>query len=1002
MRRHWNYFLCALALGALGNTFADEKWAWAANWTQNGALITGSEGVQNKLFLQEAEELREFEFEVQITPRQADVPQSWKICGVGLAQSDDAFWSLNLVEQPEALGNGRFMEMKLRVSGEEVNQNLPCLAWSSFPWEYHTAYQFKLKLVDEKILGWISDGSGRLGEFGFDLRSSPVRSGTPFLRVDGVTADFAQPELRQNRTQLLTDIDIALQMAHPIRNVDPQMPEYPQIRLENRSSAPRNVEVQLKLEDYSGNVQSDALTLELAPRLSHTVELPWQPEKLGAYYLYYRIYDAAANAAKEGRLSFTVMTPLPFARKAGDFRFGVCSHIVEAKKPLREAEYEALAESMSGADFVREALPWVFFQPEKEMFDTTTWDTYDAIFAAHNVEQMHVIGYTPLWAIAKGYKPRYQVPGCDETTTHYALPDYDAYENFVKLLAASTKGRVTYFEPWNEPDINFFSNFTTEEYFELQKRAYRGIKAGNPDAQVMTGGFAGLHLTPEKYDIVQRTAQEMRDYFDVFTIHLHGTFESYRAQIPQMLEWLKRGDGSIAPWYPHETGMPALGGIEAERRQARTLFKKLLYSWANGAVGYSWYDLRDDGTDPYSTEHTFGLITMDFQPKFVFSTFHMLARTLQGARFKRTLADDGRVFCYLFAQGDALLIPAWTESGKALLAFRTDATAVESIDLMGNATALPVENGHVTLNCNTEPQIIRLNKASGFAFSGDMIKFRTEVIYLPGAENRQTLEVYNPFAEARTLTLELDGQRTATRLQSGETQAVEVALPELTADAGELEISYRWDDAPPATVKFAVTRALPVAAAAHEAPDFVLDDETQICVLVPYDPSREHLTWHGADDLSGKFWLHLAEDQLILRGEVVDDVHVQRYTGPDIWQSDSIQYIFAFAGQQGFFEFGFARGEEQESAFIWNKPGEAGLTLDDMTYKIVREGNRTIYDVAIPLAKLDVDRERLRRGFRFNVLINDDDGAGRKNGLYAAPGMGNDQDTSRFPVIVIE
>ncbi|MEI3001775.1 MAG: hypothetical protein V8T86_12910 [Victivallis sp.] len=31
-----------------------------------------------------------------------------------------------------------------------------------------------------------------------------------------------------------------------------------------------------------------------------------------------------------------------------------------------------------------------------------------------------------------------------------------------------------------------------------------------------------------------------------------------------------------------------------ERNQAITLFKKLLFAWSRGSIGYTWYDLRND------------------------------------------------------------------------------------------------------------------------------------------------------------------------------------------------------------------------------------------------------------------------------------------------------------------------------------------------------------------------------------------------------------------------
>ena len=59
---------------------------------------------------------------------------------------------------------------------------------------------------------------------------------------------------------------------------------------------------------------------------------------------------------------------------------------------------------------------------------------------------------------------------------------------------------------------------------------------------------------------------------------------------------MRRETGTTVPWYSNETAIHSLNG--AERNQALTLFKKLIFAWSRGAIGYTWYDLRNDGFDP--------------------------------------------------------------------------------------------------------------------------------------------------------------------------------------------------------------------------------------------------------------------------------------------------------------------------------------------------------------------------------------------------------------------
>ena len=57
---------------------------------------------------------------------------------------------------------------------------------------------------------------------------------------------------------------------------------------------------------------------------------------------------------------------------------------------------------------------------------------------------------------------------------------------------------------------------------------------------------------------------------------------------------------------------------------------------------------------------------------------------------------------------------------------------------------------------------------------------------------------------------------------------------------------------------------------------------------------------------------------------------------------------------------------------------------------------------AIPLAALGIGRQALRDGFRFNLIVNDNDGQGRKGWIQVAPGLGGNKDAEQYPFVVFE
>ena len=46
--------------------------------------------------------------------------------------------------------------------------------------------------------------------------------------------------------------------------------------------------------------------------------------------------------------------------------------------------------------------------------------------------------------------------------------------------------------------------------------------------------------------------------------------------------------------------------------------------------------------------------------------------------------------------------------------------------------------------------------------------------------------------------------------------------------------------------------------------------------------------------------------------------------------------------------------------------------------------------------------EMFRNGFRFNLLVNDNDGEGRDGWIHIAPGIGDSKNPDKFPFVVFE
>lgn len=150
--------------------------------------------------------------------------------------------------------------------------------------------------------------------------------------------------------------------------------------------------------------------------------------------------------------------------------------------------------------------------------------------------------------------------------------------------------------------------------------------------------------------------------------------------------------------------------------------------------------------------------------------------------------------------------------------------------------------------------------------------------------------------------------------------------------------------------------------------------------------------WQGDSDLSADVSLAYDETNLYMHVKVKDD-HQSDYSGDSIWRGDSVQVAFSKDGAVYGPEYGFSYGGGTPSKFRWNS-GSAKLGVDAVKLKVRRDetAKETTYDIVLPwLAALPAapgDK------VPFTLLVNDDDGGGRKGYIEWTPGIGSGKDAT--------
>ncbi len=121
------------------------------------------------------------------------------------------------------------------------------------------------------------------------------------------------------------------------------------------------------------------------------------------------------------------------------------------------------------------------------------WDNLEGALA--NAESkgltdiLMVLGTTPEWAVKKGEvkkgQDHYPQPGAASAPAN--LQDWD---DWVTAVVTRYKGRISSYEIWNEANLKNFYDGTPEELAEMTARAYKIIKATDPEALVVSASPA--------------------------------------------------------------------------------------------------------------------------------------------------------------------------------------------------------------------------------------------------------------------------------------------------------------------------------------------------------------------------------------------------------------------------------------------------------------------------------------------------------------------------------
>ena len=312
---------------------------------------------------------------------------------------------------------------------------------------------------------------------------------------------------------------------------------------------------------------------------------------------------------------------------------------------------------------------WEYVEPSRGTYNWSTLDGYVNAAAANGVDIFYSNGGVPSWAITDHSSC---VPsGCGGPQFCAKIPDSIAdWQNFYTALVTRYKGRIKYYELWNEPYMTYGNGIglSPSDAVVLTTAAYNIIRANDPTAQIITpsmdgqypsyaasyfaaGGptavdIASLHAYPDPFNSSADRPETISLGHYLYPKALQSVISQY---LPGKPLWDTEGS-----W--NRTGR---GNFTTPDQQAAFIARWYILHWSNGISRSYWYAWDDS---EYGT-----LLPSILGSSVPATAFRELQKWMVGATMRSpcTVASDGVTWtCGLARPGGYRALIIWNTQGK--------------------------------------------------------------------------------------------------------------------------------------------------------------------------------------------------------------------------------------------------------------------------------------------------------------------------------------------------
>lgn len=391
-----------------------------------------------------------------------------------------------------------------------------------------------------------------------------------------------------------------------------------------------------------------------------------------------------------------------------DTMFGMCTNTVYT-------DYENLQNA--GVSMVRSDLDWEDVEVTADNFAIPS-DILAGIEEAnsHNIDTI-VVFNSHTWPSFYEYTGTSLHPNSGFPRTDAQIAEFVEY---VEYVVTALKGKVTYYELFNETNFMSYSICTGAEYVKLLKYVYPAIKAIDPDANLVMGGPSGYSL----YYIETILAAGGADYLDYICTHPYvypSSPESagFDTDLNSLNTIIARYTDKAMPIIFSEIGWSSCENSRGNTEQEKAQYFTRAFAMASAAGNVERITLYREGSNGNLLDLESRWGAFNRESSATLGTANPMAVALNNFtammnkytfNSKVTLAEG--LYAYKYEGESTDMYMLWTDDTDYTASITASDTSVKVYDIYGNPVSVTFSGSSFDANIGGSPIYVTLAKGS--------------------------------------------------------------------------------------------------------------------------------------------------------------------------------------------------------------------------------------------------------------------------------------------------